>query len=118
MRYDRIRGIDGSAWYHPRRLSLDGQAVAGGVRNPAQKVLGVRATHGDDVHLPIYAIETSLGAGRVLRGANALARRSHVRKRLVLVDRHATYDHIDPLSALPGKNAFLHTVVPFLRRLR
>ncbi len=86
--------------------------------NPAQKVLGVRATHGADVHLPIYAIETSLGAGRVLRGARALARRSHVRKRLVLVDRHKTYDHIDPLSALPGKNAFLKTVIPFLRRVR
>jgi hypothetical protein len=116
--FSGIRGIDGSAWYHPRRLSLDGQAVAGGVANPAQKVLGVRATHGSDVHLPIYAIETSLGAGRVLRGAKALARRSHVRKRLVLVDRHRTYDHIDPLSAVPGRNAFLHTVVPFLRGMR
>jgi pimeloyl-ACP methyl ester carboxylesterase len=116
--FSGIRGIDGSAWYHPRRLSLDGQAVAGGVKNPAQKVLGVRATHGDDVHVPIYAIETSLGAGRVLRGAKALARRSHVRRRLVLVDRHKTYDHIDPLSAVPGKNAFLHTVIPFLRRVR
>jgi hypothetical protein len=58
------------------------------VRNPAQKLLGVRATHGDDVHLPIYAIEASLGAGRVLRGAKALARRSHVPDRLKLVDRH------------------------------
>jgi hypothetical protein len=85
--FSGIRGIDGSAWYHPRRLSLDGRAVAGGVRNPAQKVLGVRATHGRDVHIPIYAIETSLGAGRVLKGARALARRSRV-KRLKLVDRH------------------------------
>ncbi len=116
--FSGIKGVDGTVWYHPVRLSIDGQAVAGGVKNPAQKVLDVRATHGRDVHLPIYAIETSLGAGRVLRGAKALARRSHVRKRLVLVDRHKTYDHIDPLSALPGKNAFLKTVVPFLRRVR
>jgi hypothetical protein len=115
--FSGVRGIDGSAWYHPRRLSLDGQAVAGGVRNPAQKVLGVHATHGRDVHVPIYAIETSLGAGRVLKGAKALARRSHV-KRVKLVDRHRTYDHIDPLSARPGKNAFLKTVIPFLRRVR
>jgi pimeloyl-ACP methyl ester carboxylesterase len=114
--FSGIRGIDGTAWYHPVRLSLDGQAVHDGVKNGAQKVLGVRATHGRDVRLPIYAIETSLGAGRVLRGAKALARRSHVRKRLVLVDRHRTYAHIDPLSALPGKNAFLKTVIPFLRR--
>jgi pimeloyl-ACP methyl ester carboxylesterase len=116
--FSGIRGIDGTAWYHPVRLSIDGGAVAGGVRNPAQKVLGVRATHGDDVHLPIYAIETSLGAGRVLRGARALAKRSHVRRRLKLVDRHRTYDHIDPLSALPSRNAFLKTVIPFLSRVR
>src|SRR6185295_17361029 len=115
--FSGIRGIDGTAWYHPVRLSLDGQAVAGGVKNPAQKVLGVHATHGADVKLPIYAIETSLGAGRVLRGAKALARRSHVRKRLVLVDRHTTYDHLDPLSALAANNAFVRTVIPFLRRV-
>jgi pimeloyl-ACP methyl ester carboxylesterase len=113
--FSGIRGIDGTAWYHPVRLSIDGGAVAGGVRNPAQKVLGVRAVHGDDLHIPIYAIETSLGAGRVLRGARALARRSHVRARLV--DRDRTYDHIDPLAALPSKNAFLKTVIPFLRRV-
>jgi hypothetical protein len=117
MMFSGIRGIDGSAWYHPRRLSLDGGAVNGGVRNPAQKLLGVRATHGDDVRVPIYAIETSLGAGRVLNGARRLAKRSHVARRLRLVDRHRTYDHIDPLSALPRKNAFVKTVVPFLRRL-
>ena len=29
--FSGIEGIDGSVWYHPRRLSLDGQAVAGGV---------------------------------------------------------------------------------------
>jgi hypothetical protein len=115
--FSGIRGIDGTAWYHPVRLSLDGQAVAGGVKNPAQKVLGVRATHWRDVKLPIYAIATSLGDGRVLRGAKALARRSHVGKRLVLVDHHTTYDHLDPLAALPGKNAFVKTVIPFLRRV-
>jgi hypothetical protein len=115
--FSGIRGIDGTAWYHPVRLSLDGQAVDNGVKNPAQKVLGVRATHGAAVKLPIYAIGTSLGDGRVLRGAKALARRSHVRKRLVLVDRHTSYDHLDPLSALPKNNAFLRTVIPFLRRV-
>ena len=98
--FSGIEGIDGSAWYHPRRLSLDGRAVAGGVANPAQRLLGVRATHGRDLELPIYAFETSLGAGRVLKGARALARRSDLPRRMVtLVDRHATYAHIDPLSA-------------------
>ena len=117
--FSGIEGIDGSAWYHPRRLSLDGRAVAGGVANPAQRLLGVRATHGRDLELPIYAFETSLGAGRVLKGVRALARRSDLPRRMVtLVDRHATYAHIDPLSALPAKNAFVETVVPFLRRAR
>ena len=75
-----------------------------------------RATRGRDLDLPIYAIETSLGAGRMLAGARALARRSGIpRRRLVLVDRHATYDHVDPLSAVPPRNAFVRTVVPFLR---
>lgn len=114
--FSGIDGIDGSAWYHPRRLSLDGQAVAGGVANPAQRLLGVRATHGRDLDVPIYAIETSLGAGRVLKGARALARRAHVRA--TLVDRHTTYDHIDPLSATRVDNAFVKTVIPFLRRAR
>jgi hypothetical protein len=114
--FSGVEGIDGTAWYHPRRLSLDGQAVAGGVRNRAQKVLGVRATRGRDLDVPIYAIESSLGAGRVLKGARALARRSDVRVKLV--DRHTTYDHLDPLSAVRGENAFVKTVTPFLRRVK
>ena len=87
---------------------------------PANLKPPVAATNagGYDVRLPIYAIETSLGAGRVLNGARRLAKRSHVARRLRVVDRHRTYVHIDPLSALAGKNAFVKTVVPFLRRLR
>lgn len=34
-----------------------------------------------------------------------------------LVDRHETYDHVDPLSAAAPGNAFVRTVVPFLRRV-
>jgi hypothetical protein len=104
--------VDGTAWYHPRRLSIDAGSVAGGVSNPAQKVLGVRATHGRDVKIPIYAFETSLGKGRVLNAARALARRSHASAKLV--DRSATYSHCDPLFAAPERNDFLKTLVPFL----
>jgi hypothetical protein len=106
--------VDGTAWYHPRRLSIDAASVAGGVANPAQKVLGVRATHGRDVHVPIYAFETSLGKGRVLKAARALARRSHTTAKLV--DRSASYSHCDPLFAAPERNDFLKTLVPFLSR--
>ena len=66
----------------------------------------------------MYAIETSLGAGRVLRNVRQLARQSHVpRRELVLVDRHTTMAHIDPLVDVPRRNAFLKTVVPFLKRI-
>jgi hypothetical protein len=116
--FSGIPAMDGSSWYHPVRLSLDASAIANGTRNPAQKVFGDRATHGRDVQLPMYAIETSLGAGRVLKNVRALARRSGVpRRKLVLVDRHTTMAHIDPLVDVPRRNAFLKTVVPFLKRI-
>jgi hypothetical protein len=38
-----LQGLDGTAWYHPQRLTIDGRAVAAGNRNPAQRVLDVRA---------------------------------------------------------------------------
>jgi hypothetical protein len=113
------RGMDGTSWYHPLRLSDDSRSVNNGIRNPAQRVFGVHAIHGREVRLPMYAFETSLGAGRVLRSVRALARQSGVpRRRLVLIDRHKGYDHLDPLVAVPRRNAFLKTVVPFLRRIR
>lgn len=117
--FSGIPGMDGSAWYHPRRLTLDGSVTNGGIATPAQKTLGVRTTHGRDLDLPIYAFETSLGKGRVLKGAALLAKRSGIASsRVTLVDRSATYAHIDPLTASPEKNAFLKTVVPFLRKVR
>jgi hypothetical protein len=114
-----IVGSDGTAWFHPKRLSLDAGAIAGGVANPAQKLLGVRTTHGRDVRLPIYAIETSLGKGRVLKAAKALAKRSHVpSKDVTLVDRSTTYSHCDPIFDEASRNDFIKTVVPFLKRVR
>jgi hypothetical protein len=112
-----LPGLDGTAWYHPVRLTIDAGAVANGQRNAAQKVLRVRATHGDD--LPdgtrIYAFAASLGGERVLTAARALARRSGIpRRALTLVDRHTTYAHNDPAGASP-KNAFVDTLVPWLR---
>jgi hypothetical protein len=116
--FSGIPAMDGTAWYHPLRLTIDAGAIDNGIRNPAQHVFGDRTTHGRAVHLPMYAIETSLGAGRVLRSVRALARRSGVpRRKLVLVDRHTSMAHIDPLVDVPRRNAFLTTVVPFLRRI-
>jgi hypothetical protein len=111
-------GVDGFAWYHPRRLSLDASAVAGGVGNPAQDVLGLRATRGRSARLPIYAFETSLGKGRVLAAARALAKRAGVpARKLTLVDRSTTNAHCDPIFDDAKSNAFLHTVARFLKRV-
>ncbi len=113
-----FKGLDGTAWYHPRRLSVDSGGVAAGNANPAQPVLDVRATHGDDLdRLRIYAFAASLGGQRVLDAAALLATQSGIpKRRLTLVDRSATYTHIDPLTASP-RNAFVSTLAPFLRKV-
>jgi hypothetical protein len=116
----RIAGVDGTAWYHPLRLTIDAGAVANGRANPAQKVLGVRATHGRDLprRLRMLAFGAALGGTRVIASTRALAARSGIpRKRVVLVDRHTTYAHNDPNSASPARNAFLARLVPFLRKV-
>lgn len=113
-----LHSVDGNAWYHPLRLTIDAGAVGDGIANPAQKVLGVRAIHGDDVKVPIYAFGAGLGDGRVIDAAASLAFQSDLpQRKLTLVDRHETYAHNDPNSAFPH-NAFVHHLIPFLKRIR
>jgi hypothetical protein len=115
-----LKGLDGTAWYHPLRLTIDAGAVAAGNANPAQRVLGVHATHGRDLprSLKMYAFGAALGGTRVLDATRNLARQSHIPARnLTLVDRHTTYAHNDPNTASPAKNVFLKRLVPFLRGL-
>jgi hypothetical protein len=114
-----LKSLDGTAWYHPQRLTIDSGAVAAGNANPAQEVLDVRATHGRDLpkRLWIYAFAGSLGAQRVLDAATNLANQSGIPKKQVrLVDRHTTYSHNDPNSASP-KNAFVDKLIPVLRKI-
>ncbi len=114
-----IEGMDGTSWYHPQKLSLDSGAVNGGIANPADAVLDVRATHGKDLHIPIYAFAASLGNQRVLDAATALAKQSGLpSSKLTLVNRASTYAHCDPIAAAPNQNDFLKTVEPFLRGIR
>lgn len=114
-----LPGLDGTAWYHPRRLTIDSGAVAAGKANPAQQVLGLRATHGDDLgNLRIYAFAASLGEQRVIDAAKRLARQSSIpRRRVTIVNRASTYAHNDPNSAHP-RNDFIDRLVPFLARVR
>jgi len=110
-------GLDGTAWYHPQRLTLDSGAVNAGLAHPAQAVLDVNATHGDDLKkLRVYAFAAALGGQRVLDAAQLLATQSKIPKpKLTLVDASATYAHVDPLAAYPN-NEFVNNLVPFLRK--
>jgi pimeloyl-ACP methyl ester carboxylesterase len=111
-----LRGLDGTAWYHPVRLTLDSRSVAAGNANPAQALLGVRAIHGDDISpkTRIYAFGAALGGEGVLAAARLLAEQSDIpESRLTLVNRAGTYTHNDPNSASP-ENEFLDRLVPFL----
>jgi hypothetical protein len=115
-----LKGLDGTAWYHPLRLTIDAGAVAAGNANDAQQVLDVHATHGTDLprKLKIYAFGAALGGKRVLDAASALAKQSKIPARQVLlVDRHTTYAHNDPNTAAPKRNVFLKKLVPWLRGL-
>jgi hypothetical protein len=113
---DGLPGLDGTAWYHPQRLTIDSGAVAAGNANPAQAVLDVRATHGHDLpkRLLIYAFGAALGGQRVLDAATILAQQSGIPpEQLTLLDRHETYAHNDPNSAFP-QNDFIDALLPYL----
>jgi hypothetical protein len=115
----RLSSLDGTAWYHPRRLTIDSGAVAAGNPNAAQEILHVDAIHGSGLPraLQIYAFGASLGGQRVLDAARALAAQSGIPVRnLTLVDRSSTYSHNDPNSASP-KNAFVNKLRRVLRRI-
>lgn len=112
-----LTSVDGTAWYHPLRLTIDSGAVAAGNRNPAQDILNVRAFHGDDIDVPIYAFGAALGGDRVLDAARILAQQSNLPgHELTLVNRENTYTHNDPSSAIPD-NVFIDNLVPFLREV-
>jgi pimeloyl-ACP methyl ester carboxylesterase len=114
-----LRGLDGTAWYHPQRLTIDSGAVAAGNANPAQAILDVRATHGHELPrgIRIYAFGAALGGQRVLDAARILASQSGIPERnLTLIDRQETYSHNDPNSASP-KNEFVDGLVKFLGKV-
>lgn len=109
-----IDDIDGTAWYHPIRLTVDGRTTNGGLPHPAQELVGVRTTRAEDLDLPIYALETGFGAGRVIVGAELLAESAGIAPdRLTLVEAH-DLTHTDPMAVEPD-NELVDTLVPFLR---
>jgi pimeloyl-ACP methyl ester carboxylesterase len=105
-------------WYYPARLNLDADAASPLQQNAAAKYLGLRLRWATRARLPVYALQTSLTSGAVLRGAKAFMKMSGAPvARSRLVDASATESHLDPLTAAPERNAYLKTVVPFLKGL-
>jgi pimeloyl-ACP methyl ester carboxylesterase len=108
---------DATEWYFPVRLSLDVDGASGLGRGPVTKLLGLREFHRRSIRLPLYALQTDLTGGRVLRGARRLIASTKIpARRSKLVDASRTNSHLDPLTAAPARSAFLKTVIPFLRR--
>jgi len=114
-----LHSLDGSAWYHPLRLTIDAGAVAEGNANPAQSILDVKAIHGADLprNTPIYAFGAALGGQNVLDAARILAQQSGIPdSKLTLINRADTYSHNDPSAASP-QNEFLDALIPFLTKI-
>lgn len=105
---------NGLEWYFPIRLEIDlAQGMQQMVPTPITRFLGLRPFHLNQIDVPLYAIETRLTHGGVLRAARRLIDRSQIhRHRLVNAEK---MKHYDPLMSLPKHNRFLSTVVPFLR---
>jgi hypothetical protein len=108
--------VDAAEWYFPVRLGLDVDGASGLGRNAVTKLLGLREFHRRTIDLPLYALQTDLTGGRVLRGARRLIASSKIpARRSKLVDASRTNSHLDPLTSPPRTSRFLKTVIPFLR---
>ena len=105
-------------WYYPTRLSIDAGAAASLQQTAVANALGLRLFHTAQVDVPLYAFQTSLGGrnNAVARGAYAYRAQSKIPS-VTVVSRTSTYSHLDPLLATPSQNAFLATVVPWLKKL-
>jgi pimeloyl-ACP methyl ester carboxylesterase len=105
-----------SEWYYPSRLGLDSIGADSMSRNAVTKLLGLRLWHTKQINVPLFAYQTDLTHGGVIRGARAVQKASKI-PRLVEVDDSASASHLDPVIAPPEFNGFTQNVVPFLKSL-
>lgn len=109
---------NGVEWYFPKRLTIDTNGANDLVQNDVTDYLGLRLFHVRKINVPIYAFQTDLTNGGVLGGARALVKKARTKKRdSMLVNGAPEQSHLDPLTAAPKKNEFLHTVVDFLDQI-
>src|SRR3954447_14293113 len=103
-------------WFYPSRLNLDVDAASPLTQNSAATYLGLRLKWARQADVPVYALQTSLTKGAVLKGARSFVQRSHSPAKLArYVDASKTESHLDPLTAAPKTNDYLKTVVPWLK---
>jgi pimeloyl-ACP methyl ester carboxylesterase len=103
-------------WFYPSRLNLDVDAASPLVQNSAAKYLGLRIKYARQADMPVYALQTSLTNGAVLKGAKSFVARSKSPAKLAeYVDASSDMSHLDPLTAAPATNKYLKTVVPWLK---
>lgn len=102
-------------WYFPRRLTIDTNGADQMRMDDAARFLGLRLMHTDRIDVPIYAFQTDLTGGDVLRGATRLVQRARTSEReALLVDGAPEQSHLDPLTAAPEQNEFLRGLQDFL----
>ncbi|HET6506834.1 MAG TPA: hypothetical protein VFG42_08590 [Baekduia sp.] len=102
-------------WFYPARLNLDVDAASPLVENAAAKYLGLRLKWARQSNIPVYALQTTLTNGAVLRGAESFVKRS--KTPMAMYVNATGHSHLDPLTAAPGKNKYLRSVVPWLKKV-
>jgi len=104
---------NGLEWYYSARLDVDlFQAMPTLGPTGATRYLGLRPRHLHDVDIPLYAFQTSISDGGVLRGTKKFIRKSKVGSHWLYQDLQM--GHFDPLEDFPARNRFIQTVSPWL----
>jgi hypothetical protein len=107
---------NGLEWYYAARLDVDlFQAMPTLEPTGATRYLGLRPRHLQHVDIPLFAFQTSISQGGVLRGTKTFIRKSKVHSHWLYQDLQM--GHFDPLEDFPAQNRFVQTVVPWLRDL-
>lgn len=103
-------------WYYPNRMILDTAAANALGKTPAAKFLGLRLFHTKQIDIPLYAFQTELTGGGVLKGAKTLIKKSKITD-TKLIDASGSTSHLDPVLAPVKTNRFAQTVTPFLQKI-
>lgn len=107
---------NGLEWYYSARLDIDlFQAMPSLQPTGATRYLDLHPRYLSEVDTPLYAFQTGLSQGGVLRGTKTFIRRSDVKSHWLYQDLEM--GHFDPLEDFPAHNRFIQTVVPWLRDL-